>query len=84
MFIESVMPSNHLVLCCPLLLLPSIFPNIRVFSNESAVSLLAFIPLGPQVPCELNGSGSWGGLLFSFPDPGQIISLLEWDIQAGW
>ena len=36
MSIESVMPSNHLTLCRPLLLLPSIFPNIRVFSNESA------------------------------------------------
>ena len=36
MFIESVMPSNHLILCRPLLLLPSIFPHIRVFSNESA------------------------------------------------
>ena len=36
MSIESVMPSNHLVLCCPLLLLPSIFPSIRAFSNESA------------------------------------------------
>ena len=35
MSIESVMPSNHLILCRPLLLLPSIFPNIRVFSNES-------------------------------------------------
>ena len=35
--IESVMPSNHLILCCPLLLLPSIFPSIRVFSNESAL-----------------------------------------------
>ena len=35
MSIESVMPSNHLILCNPLLLLPSIFPNIRVFSNES-------------------------------------------------
>ena len=34
---ESVMPSNHLILCCPLLLLPSIFPSIRVFSNESAL-----------------------------------------------
>ena len=33
--IELVMPSNHLILCCPLLLLPSIFPSIRVFSNES-------------------------------------------------
>ena len=38
MSIESVMPSNHLILCWPLLLLPSIFPGIRVFSNESAVS----------------------------------------------
>ena len=35
MSIESVMPSNHLILCHPLLLLPSVFPNIRVFSNES-------------------------------------------------
>ena len=34
MSIESVMPSNHLILCCPLLLLPSIVPSIRVFSNE--------------------------------------------------
>ena len=33
------MPSNHLILCCPLLLLPSIFPNIRVFSNESALHI---------------------------------------------
>ena len=33
MSIESVMPSNHFILCCPLLLLPSIFPSIRVFSN---------------------------------------------------
>ena len=38
-FLESVMPSNHLVLCRPLLLLPSIFPSIRVFSNESAVRI---------------------------------------------
>ena len=36
MSIESVTPSNHLILCCPLLLLPSIFPSIRVFSNELA------------------------------------------------
>ena len=36
MSIESVMPSSHLILCCPLLLLPSIFPSIRVFSNELA------------------------------------------------
>ena len=36
MFFELVMPSNHLILCCPHLLPPSIFPSIRVFSNESA------------------------------------------------
>ena len=39
MSIVSVMPSNHLILCCPLLLLPSIFPSIRVFSNESALRI---------------------------------------------
>ena len=39
MSIESVMPSSHLILCCPLLLLPSIFPSIRVFSNESALHI---------------------------------------------
>ena len=39
MSIESVMPSNHLILCHALLLLPSIFPNIRVFSNESALHI---------------------------------------------
>ena len=39
MSIESVMPSNHLILSCPLLLLPSIFPSIRVFSNESVLCI---------------------------------------------
>ena len=39
MSIESVMPSNHLILCCPLLLLPSIFPSMRVFSDESALCI---------------------------------------------
>ena len=39
MSIESVMPSNHLILYCPLLLLPSIFPSIRVFSNESVLCI---------------------------------------------
>ena len=39
MSIPSVMPSNHLTLCCPLLLLPSIFPSIRVFSNESVLCI---------------------------------------------
>ena len=39
MSIKSVMPSNHLILCCPLLLLTSIFPSIRVFSSESALCI---------------------------------------------
>ena len=39
MFTESVIPSNHLFLCCPLLLLPSIFPSNRVFSNELALHI---------------------------------------------
>ena len=39
MLIEPVLPSNHLILCCPLLLLPSIFPSIRVFSNESVLCI---------------------------------------------
>ena len=39
MSIESVMPSNHLILCCPLLLQSSIFPSMRVFSNESALHI---------------------------------------------
>ena len=39
MSIESMMPSNHLILCRPLLLLPSIFPSIRVFSNKSALRI---------------------------------------------
>ena len=40
MSIKSVMPSNHLILCCPLFLLPSIFPSIRVFSNESVLCIM--------------------------------------------
>jgi len=40
MFIESVMPSNHLILCRPLLLLPSVFPSIRVFPKESVLCIM--------------------------------------------
>ena len=39
MSIQSVMPSNHLILCCPLLLLPPLFPSIKVFSNESVLHI---------------------------------------------
>ena len=40
MYFESVIPSNHIILCCSLLLLPSIFPSIRVFSNESVLHIM--------------------------------------------
>jgi len=39
MSVEAVVPSNHLILCCPLLLLPSVYPRIRVFSNESVLRI---------------------------------------------
>ena len=39
MSIELMMPSNHIILCCPLLLLPSVFPSMRVFSNESVLHI---------------------------------------------
>ena len=39
LFIKSVMPSNHLILCCPLFIMPSIFPSIRVFLNESVLHI---------------------------------------------
>ena len=54
MSIESVMPSNHLILCRPLLLLPSIFPSVKVFYNESVLCALrpkywSFLPMNIQV-----------------------------------
>ena len=51
MSIESMMPSNHLILCRPLLLPPSIFPSIRVFSNESALRIrwsTSVLPMNTQ------------------------------------
>ena len=59
--IESVMPSNHLILCHPLLLLPSIFPSIRVFSNESA--LLIRCPKYWSFSFNINPSNEYPGLI---------------------
>ena len=50
MSIESVMPSNHLILCSPLLLLPAIFPSIRGFSNESSGGQRIGVSASPSVP----------------------------------
>ena len=60
--IESVMPSNHLVLCCPLLLPSSIFPSIRVFSSESV--LLIRRPKYWSFSFSLSPSNEYSGLIF--------------------
>ena len=61
MSIESVMPSNHLILCCPLLILPSIFPSIRVFSNESV--LLIRWPKYWNFSFSISPSNEYSGLI---------------------
>ena len=61
MSIESVMPSNNLILCCPLLLLPSIFPSIKVFSNESALCIRW--PKYWSFIFNLNPSNEYSGLI---------------------
>ena len=66
MCIKLVMPSNHLILCCPLLLLPSIFPSIRGFSNESVLhirwlgvsALASVLPMNIQNCCPLGLTGN--------------------------
>ena len=79
MSIELVMPSNHLILCRPLLLLPSIFPCIRVFFNESALKSL------PQHH-NLKASVLWHSVFFmvqlSYPymTTGKTIALTKWDL----
>ena len=62
MSIESVMPSNHLILCCPLLLLPSIFPSIRVFSNESVLCIRW--PKYWSFSFSISPSSEYSGLIF--------------------
>ena len=60
--IESVMPSNHLIFCHPLLLLPSIFPRIRVFSNESALHIRW--PKYLSFSFSISPSNEYSGLIF--------------------
>ena len=61
MSIELVMPSNHLILCCTLLLLPSIFPSIRVFSNESVLRIRW--PKYWSFSFSINPSNEYSGLI---------------------
>ena len=60
--IELVMPFNHLILCCPLLLLPPIFPSIRVFSNESALRIRW--PKYWSFSFSISPSNEYSGLIF--------------------
>ena len=61
MSIESVMPSSHLILCRPLLLLPLVFPSIRVFSNESVLCIRW--PKYWNFSCSINPSNDYSGLI---------------------
>ena len=61
MFIQSVMPPNHLTLCCPLLLLSSIFPSIRVFSNESVLRIR--LPKYWSFSFNISPSNEYSGLI---------------------
>ena len=82
MSIESVMPSNHLILCHPLLLLPSIFPSIRVFSNESV--LLLRWPKYWKFSFSISPSNEYSGLIsfrmdcFDFLGVQGILKSLLW------
>ena len=63
---ESVMPSNHLILCHPLILLPSIFPSIRVFSNESVLHIRW--PKYWSFSFSINPSNEYSGLISFWMD----------------
>ena len=83
MSIESVMPSNRLILCCPLLLLPSIFPTIRVFSSESVLRIRW--PKYWSFSFSISPSNEYAGLISSGTDwfdllavHGTLKSLLQY------
>ena len=75
MSIESVMSSNHLILCCPLLLLPSIFPSIRVFSNESVLRIRW--PKYCSFSFSISLSNEYSGLIFLRIDWFELLAVQE-------
>ena len=87
MSIKSVMPSNHLILCCPLLLPPSIFPSIRVFSNESVLRIRW--PKYWSFSFSISPSNEHSGLIsfrmdwFDLAVQGTLKSLLQWHSLKG-
>ena len=75
MSIELVMPSNHLILCRPLLLLPSIFPRIRVFSNESILCIRW--PKYQSFSFSLSPSNEYSGLISFRMDQLDLLAVQE-------
>ena len=75
MSIESVMPSNHLILCRPLLLLPSIFPSIRVFLNESVFCIKW--PKYSSCSFNISPSNEYSGLIYLLVVQETLKSLLQ-------
>ena len=76
---ESVMPSNHLILCRPLLLPPSIFPSIRVFSNESALRIRW--PKYWSFSCHISPSNEHPGLI-SFTMDWLDLLAAQWTLKS--
>ena len=88
MSIESVMPSNHLILCLPLLLPPSVFPSVRVFSNESALHIRW--PKYLSFNLSISPSSEYSGLISLrinwfdlFAVQGTLKSLLQYHSSKG-
>ena len=75
--IELMMLSNHLILCCPLLLLPSIFPSIRIFSNESVLC----IRWPKYWSCSISPSNEYSGLIFFRVDWFDLLAVSPRDSQ---
>ena len=67
------MPSNHLILCCPLLFLPSIFPSIRVFSNESVLHIR--LPKYRSFSFSISPSYKYSGLIFFMTDRFDLLAV---------
>ena len=77
--IESMMPSNHLILCCPLLLPPSIFPSIRVFSNESVLHIRW--PKYWSFSFSISPSNEYSGVISSMIDWLDLLAV-QWTLKS--
>jgi len=83
MSIESVMPSNHFTICHPLLLLPSIFPSIRVFSNESILHIRHIPRSETESGSEMSNSLQLHGLYSPWNSPGQNTGVGSFSLLQG-